>query len=323
MFLFRIYPGPISGDVPDRADFFFYIKALIRDGRSRGLWESLHFLPALLCLLIMAPFYVKDAEYKIQYIETAVQNSKLEFNILFFLAYVQVVLYFLEANRLIRGYIARFKQTYSDLEPVSLDWIRNLSGIILVICLFCLPLFGLLFLGHDSGHAIDYSFLIALTLYFGILFLGYRVWIQPDLVSPSGPFEKKEKYLKSKLSREESKKYYSQLIDLMEKEKVYLEPNLNLPDLAKRMDLNPRYLSQVINENACMNFYDFVNQFRVEEAKKAILDPQNAHQDILTIAFDAGFSSKATFNTLFKKNTKLTPSQYRKSNTFERIRSNE
>jgi AraC-like DNA-binding protein len=72
-------------------------------------------------------------------------------------------------------------------------------------------------------------------------------------------------------------------------------------------------LSQAINERTGQNFYDFVNFYRVETVKERLKDPEKRDMNVLHIAFDAGFNTKATFNAVFKKSTGLTPSQYRKN----------
>ena len=78
-------------------------------------------------------------------------------------------------------------------------------------------------------------------------------------------------------------------------------------------NIPPHNLSEVINSRLKKNFYDLVNGYRIEQVKKDLSDPAKSHLKILSLAFDAGFNSKATFNTLFKESTGQTPSDYRKS----------
>ena len=72
-------------------------------------------------------------------------------------------------------------------------------------------------------------------------------------------------------------------------------------------------MAQVVNEQLSQNFLDFVNRYRVDEAKRRLLDPSLKHLSILAIAEDVGFNSKSSFNAVFKKNTNLTPSEYRRA----------
>jgi AraC-like DNA-binding protein len=99
----------------------------------------------------------------------------------------------------------------------------------------------------------------------------------------------------------------------MQSEKPFLDNELNLLKLAAHMQITIHTLSYVINEGYGENFAQYVNRYRVEEAKKLLDDPQVAHLSILGIAFDAGFNSKTVFNTTFKKITGLSPSEYKSS----------
>jgi AraC-like DNA-binding protein len=99
----------------------------------------------------------------------------------------------------------------------------------------------------------------------------------------------------------------------MEANKPYLEGDLVLPQLAQQLGISANYLSQVINEQLHVNFYDFINGYRVEEAKGLIRNAGPKNTNILNIALDSGFNSKSAFYTAFKKATSMTPTQYRKT----------
>ena len=99
----------------------------------------------------------------------------------------------------------------------------------------------------------------------------------------------------------------------MEIEKVYRDENISLQSLSEKLSIAPHQLSRIINEKLNKNFPDFINTFRVKEAKKILADPRQTDRKILTIAFDVGFNTKVAFNTAFKKHTKMTPSEFRKN----------
>jgi AraC-like DNA-binding protein len=101
-----------------------------------------------------------------------------------------------------------------------------------------------------------------------------------------------------------------QLLHLMTTERLFLEPDLSLPTLAQRVGASLHELSYVLNEVLEESFFQFVNRYRVEEAKRLLVSAQHRHLSILGIGFEAGFSSKTTFNTTFKKMTGLSPSQF-------------
>ena len=96
----------------------------------------------------------------------------------------------------------------------------------------------------------------------------------------------------------------------IEMDQVHKMPNISLRGLAKELIINPNALSQVINENFNQNFPDFINTLRIKEAKN-LLTPSNDYLKIASIASDCGFNTLSAFNVAFKKNTGLTPSEYR------------
>jgi YesN/AraC family two-component response regulator len=101
------------------------------------------------------------------------------------------------------------------------------------------------------------------------------------------------------------------IFTMMNNEKVYQEPDLTLQMLADKIKIPPYQVSLAINEGMQKTFYELVNGHRVEEAKRLLLDSKNKNYTILSVGFEAGFNSKTTFNTVFKKFTGLTPTEYR------------
>ena len=81
--------------------------------------------------------------------------------------------------------------------------------------------------------------------------------------------------------------------------------------MAEALSVSPHNLSEMINTQLGKNFYDFVNGYRVEEVQRRLVDPGSAHLTVLALGLEAGFNSKSSFNAVFKKHTKMTPSQYR------------
>jgi AraC-like DNA-binding protein len=121
------------------------------------------------------------------------------------------------------------------------------------------------------------------------------------------------------LKPEDSQLYLDQLLDFMEKEKPYRQPNITIQELADTMQISKHHLSQVINERLEKNFYDFINQYRVAEAQLLLVNPKYRHLTNLAVAEEAGFNSKATFNAVFKKQTGQTPSEYVKNHAQARL----
>jgi len=103
----------------------------------------------------------------------------------------------------------------------------------------------------------------------------------------------------------------TRLQEFMAEEKPHLDPSLQLPDLADKLGLSVHQLSQIINEGFGRNFREFINGLRIEEARRLLTDPRSREYKLLTVAFESGFNSKATFNQVFRKLTGMTPSEYR------------
>ena len=120
-------------------------------------------------------------------------------------------------------------------------------------------------------------------------------------------------YAKSGLTDEKIASHSQRLTEHMLAEKPFFNEDLALPILAKQLDLPQAQLSQIINQNFKMNFYDFVNQYRVEESKKRLASKDYDHLSVLGIAFDCGFKSKSSFNRYFKKYTGVSPSEFKKN----------
>jgi AraC-like DNA-binding protein len=123
------------------------------------------------------------------------------------------------------------------------------------------------------------------------------------------------KYLRSGLKQKDVARYIKQLENHMAEVKPYLDRELSIFDLAKQLTIPRHFLSEVINEHMGKNFYNLVNDYRIEEVKRRLEDPKYKHLTILAIAYDSGFNAKSSFNTIFKEKTGMTPSEYQKKVT--------
>jgi AraC-like DNA-binding protein len=120
---------------------------------------------------------------------------------------------------------------------------------------------------------------------------------------------KQKRYEKSLLSGLNTELIYVRLNELMKEELLYRDMELNLSALAELLSLTPHQLSQFLNEKLNIDFRNFINTYRIEDAKGLLLQEQD--KSILTICFEVGFNSKSTFNTVFKKHTGMTPREFR------------
>jgi len=136
--------------------------------------------------------------------------------------------------------------------------------------------------------------------------------IEEKVFTPTFSLKGKEVQKKDLLSKEQINKYTKKLLNCINEESSYLNPDLTLKSLAIALDIHPNQLSWLINHEFNKNFSEFINQYRVETFKRISKDPKNAHVTLIGLAYDSGFNSKTVFNTFFKKETGMTPMQYLK-----------
>ncbi len=105
--------------------------------------------------------------------------------------------------------------------------------------------------------------------------------------------------------------YLEKLISYVEEKKPYLDRDLSIQDLSDTTGIPRHHITQVLNEKHKKNFFTFINEYRVKEVIARFSDPKNNNFTILAIAYDSGFNSKTTFNSIFKSQTGMTPSEFR------------
>lgn len=181
-----------------------------------------------------------------------------------------------------------------ESNPDLLKWYRNIIIGACFIWFFYLSNF-IGFIPFYIGGAILYSILV---YGFSYMLLKRHVFTL-------------EKYSNSKINRNTSEKLLTKIKVLFDDEEVFLDSSVSLQTVAEKVSITPRELSQVINENEGKNFSEFVNQYRIEKAKKLLIDPAYAQEKIATIAYDSGFGNVTSFNLAFKAITQNTPSAYR------------
>jgi AraC-like DNA-binding protein len=126
------------------------------------------------------------------------------------------------------------------------------------------------------------------------------------------PKKETSKYKNSNLNPQTIEQYKTQLIQLMEIQKVYLNGKLSIHDVSENLNIPRQYISEVLNEHMNISFQDFVNAYRVDEFIERLKNDQNNHFTLLAIATDVGFNSKSSFNAIFKKIKGLTPTEFKK-----------
>ena len=160
------------------------------------------------------------------------------------------------------------------------------------------------------------------AMLFGFGFRGFRqtavfsnIDIQQAQASPQNKDDNNTPYSKSGLSEAKKKALADILSGHMTTVKPYLNEDLNLNLLADQADIKSAHLSQIINQQFNMNFYDYINQYRIEEVKSRLRAGDMEHLTILGLAYECGFKSKSSFNRYFKKYTGMSPTAFKKFNS--------
>jgi len=249
--------------------------------------------------------------------------------------------YFGSSYRIINQHQQRIKDVFSNLEKIKLDWLKNLLLVFGVIWLTALTRFLMAYgkVGYEN------KLIVPILLCLTIFIIGGYALRQPELFSDrwdtflrendrksvkvdsmgenlqGQPAKVKQgpKYEYSSLNAQDIAIHKDNLINYLESEKPYTNPDLKLQDLAHHLGIPSYQLSQIINTEFHQNFYDLINSLRIAEAKHRLIDPTDQHITIIVIANDVGFNSKSTFNTAFKKHTKMTPTQFKKSQTANTV----
>ncbi|OEK01123.1 hypothetical protein BFP97_06200 [Roseivirga sp. 4D4] len=206
---------------------------------------------------------------------------------------------------------------FSNLSGVNMDWLRN--WIILSFIGFWLS-FILIWSGAFRWIEFETSFkAVASLITLNIAIIGFYGLKQTSIftnerIQQGAQKETSEnKYERSRLTKDESAEILKKVQAAMESDKPYLDSQLSLESLAFKLGLSKHDLSQVINEQLGINFFTFVNEYRISEFKQLIQQPKNAHLTILGVALESGFNSKSSFNGVFKKLEGITPGAYKNS----------
>lgn len=291
--------------------FYLYVRSYLQLPLGNKWILFGHFGIAILVLLSMLPFYLQSASFKLQFLEQigedAFRNLPPEQFVIMFLQIGQFLLYTYLSYRCVQrqeANIARFK-TNGNVPKIR--WLKRSVQALGLFSIF----FGLMtiILVIQNTYRLEIDYVVVLLLSILIFVIGYVALSQPKLFQEG----LKKGRTQTQLTASSAISLQQRLQDCMEREKPFLKDDLKIGDLAKLIDLPVHHLSEFLNNELHTNFADYINQYRIETAKALLSDPTHHADKILAIAFEAGFSNKATFNRVFKQSTGQTPSAFRKS----------
>lgn len=284
---------------------YFYTKSVTDKAFTFSKKDALHFVPvALEFIFYRTAFYRLGADGLYQ---TPAHPYTKIYLVEQWLGSLSIVIYAIISLRLLFRYQSWLKQHYSNLENKSLRWLQ------LPIIIYALFWIGWNFFGEVDKYFFDKSLkeYFILPTFVGLAavtcWIGFKGYLKTQ-TETSGYASQKPKPSSDDPNPELAKK----LTALMDKERPYLNPELDLNRLAELLEANPKQVSYTINRSFSKNFYEYVNSYRIEAFKQSVTEPENKKLTLLGLAFECGFNSKSTFNDVFKKATGKTPSQYAK-----------
>jgi len=312
-----IYPHliGITAPLPFLYGPFLYLYVVYSIKKKKHLQKTdyLHFAPALISYLYMIPFYFfYSAEEKVQVDKGLVDDFGVFSTIMLIGFIVSGIAYSVVSYRKLIYREKVVEENFSNSKRINMSWLRySILGIVSVFISAALVLIFREVLGFQFPFTADILFYSIIVVF--VVYVGYSGIRQQHLFSNTAINEEElvkteSEYKKSSLKLNVATKKHKELLVLMKEEKPFLNPKLTLTELAESLSISNNHLSQIINQYEQVNFHDFVNNYRVEEfIQKA---QSNKNFSLLGHAFDSGFNSKSTFNTVFKKFKSVTPSQY-------------
>ena len=298
---------------------YFSVLFYVSVERTFSKKDYLHFAPALLFSPVALLSLFENSALKLKMLSAEPESvSAGSIDILLILLFVQITTYIILCYKILLKHRKNVRLFSSSTEIIDLNWLQQFIKALGVMLAFWML---------NSFFPISFFIHFSPFVYFtGILFLAYHALRQNEIYPFSEPdkLEIKELIRKEeadlpkrqlRFSEQELNEKKQYLQQEMELRKYYLEDTLSLPKLAEYTQNSTHDLSYIINEGFGENFFQFVNRYRVEEAKRLLLSSKSAQLNILGIAYESGFNSKTTFNTTFKKMTGVSPSEFVKNNT--------
>lgn len=310
---------------------FLYVKYMCTKTNRLERKDLLHFAPSFFVLLLFIPFFFLPGPQKIDLI---LHQRNLYYEVIYriidYVVIIQGASYFYYSLKYLKRYHAQIREDYSNIDRITLNWLRNM-----VIVVFGISLLGTVGMNLYSFRLIsdvyfDFQFFIVGGSIFLITYylLTKRELFVPEpagnqlradtmsqqqqtteVLSELKAADKSPFHLDSDYCRE----VVSKLRIAMENDKLYLNQDLSLNEVADKINIPRHHLSLILNNVLNNTFFDYINKYRVEEVKRRLHDPSSGNLTLLAIAYDAGFNSKSTFNRIFKKYEQVTPLEYKNS----------
>ncbi|HNW49905.1 MAG TPA: helix-turn-helix transcriptional regulator [Prolixibacteraceae bacterium] len=278
----------------------------LADQTFKPKWiQLLHLLPYL--FFKISSWIIKEPQSFETYL---IQNNTLWYRLLFGICgIISWGVYLWLTGVVLTRHRKQLQNEFSSIDMFKkIGWIMFVVIFYILYCIsvFLWGLFNVIVFTTESITIFNYSILLFFIYIFGFYGLKQRD-IFPHGTSKS---ENPVKLQSALLGSENAEKIREKLLTYFEKEKPYLNPDLNMTLLAEKLNIPKHHLTDVLNKNLGKNFFQFVNEYRIEAVKKELSNPKNPYS-IEAIGYECGFNSKSTFFSVFKNITEQTPMEYK------------
>ncbi|TNJ42883.1 helix-turn-helix transcriptional regulator [Tamlana fucoidanivorans] len=293
---------------------FLYLRNYLYRDIKKPMRQLYHFIPAVLYLLVLTPFFAKSSDAKLEMLQNGFPVwyliAQSVFNIVII---IQGIFYSIFCLRTIHRFQYFRKKHLSAFQLSTLVWLRLFVFINIILWTFGTTGAILELAGIKLFFNLFNVFYAGLTLF--TIVLGIFTTMRPELFSESEDIKNLIRTSKNKPRSisDQNNEDFEVLSQYIEKEKPYLKTDLKMQDLVESTGITYKRISEVFNKNFNKSFYEVMNEYRLEEAKHLIAQGFHQHHTLNYLAEKAGFNSKTTFNRIFKKYTDQTPSDYIKN----------
>lgn len=302
---------------------YLNIEYLLKRRERFNYRDLLHFIPLVFNVLLFSRFYFESAETKLFLVSNNTDYYFILNVISDELLALQGIIYSILALNLIKKYNSSLLNYQSNNDKLLIKFTK--IGITILLISWVIGAIATNLEIINISVNVNLFIIVYLLIVFVIYIISYAAIRSEEI------FKLSDEQISHTIVSEVSNNANNQILDenspkesvvdvlnqnllsFMTEQKPFLNPDLSLQDLADDLKVSRRQLSGIINQKHKVNFFEFVNTYRVEEVKKKMEDPKNKQYKILSLAYDAGFNSKASFNRIFKQHTHFTPSQFMKS----------
>lgn len=275
---------------------YFYLSSFSKNG-SLSYKNKIHYLPFIGAWIFLFFYFLKVDNF-------VIWKSKIDlFDTIFILA-VNLTYILLSIVDLKKATITLRSFHRNIRNSNHITWLQLILLGFITIWIVNINSFAIYMIARRPGWCAYTGSIFALIVFLFINSVMFLLLFNPEI------FYVVEKYKNNAIDDESKADYKQKLTQYMESDKAYLNPEISLETAAKDISVNPRMLSQLINESYHCNFNSYVNEFRIKVCLEQLSIPDNK-KTILEVLYESGFNSKSVFYAEFKKQTGLTPQEYR------------